>query len=300
MACCIQKYSEASVTGERKNYETDIFPSTVKAGQTFSVRIPPLRTDVCVIPKSLNVVFNFKVTGTKATCVNNLSRALVKKFVIKYGGKELYENIDESTYTLFRDLWMTSDERQRQRSSGIMPEVMRKKISNNDTYEANAAVDGLHKIFGNTFHIQLGQILENCGLFAPCALREELEFEMRLASNNEILVGDGGSYELTNLRLQYEIIENQHLVDQVVDLYDGEHAVIFEDVMFYQQETWSANSTLKNIHINPERQSLRAIVCLFKTDAVNNENFEYPNIEQVQITSDGMVGALYNQGLPKN
>ena len=53
---------------------------------------------------------------------------------------------------------MTSDERQRQRSSGIMPEVMRKKISNNDTYEANAAVDRLHKIFGNTFHIQLGQI----------------------------------------------------------------------------------------------------------------------------------------------
>ena len=300
MACCIQKYSEASITGERKNYEVGVFPSTVKAGQTFSVRIPPLRNDVCVVPKSLNVVFNFKVKGTKATCVNNLSKALIKKFWVKYGGKELYENTDESTYALFRDLWMTSDERQRQRSSGVMPEVMRKKISNNDTYAANATVDGLHKIFGNTFHIQLGQILENCGLFAPCALREEFEFELRLASNEEILVGDGGSYELTNLRLQYEIIENQHLVNQVIDLYDGEHTITFEDVMLYQQEMWPANSTLHNIHINPSRQSLRAIVCLFKTDTVNNESFEYPNIEHVKITSDGMVGALYNQGIPKD
>ena len=130
-------------------------------------------------------------------------------------------------------------------------------------------------------------------MFAPCALREEFEFELRLASNEEILVGDGGSYELTGLRLQYEIIENQHLVDQVVNLYDGEHTIMFEDVMFFQQEVWSANSTLQNIHINPTRQSLRAIVCLFKMDTENTENFEYPNIECVNIRSDGMAGALY-------
>ena len=153
MSCCIQKYSEASITGERKNCEITIFPSTVKAGERLTVRIPPLRNDVCVVPESLNVVFNFKVTGTKARCVNNLFKALVKKFCIKYGGKELYENTDESTFALFRDSWQTDDERQRQRVSGTMPEVMRKKISNNDTYVANATVDGLHKIFGNTFHI---------------------------------------------------------------------------------------------------------------------------------------------------
>ena len=224
MSCCIKKYSEASITGERKNCEITIFPSTVKAGERLTVRIPPLRNDVYVVPESLNVVFNFKVTGTKATCVNNLSKALVKKFCIKYGRKHV------------RDLWQTDDERQRQRVSGTMREVMRKKISNNDTYVANATVDGLHKIFGNTFHIQLGQILDNCDLFAPCALLEEFEFELGLASNEEILVGDGGSYELTGLRLQYEIIENQHLVDQVVNMYDHEHTIMFEDVMFFQQE----------------------------------------------------------------
>lgn len=297
----MNKYSEASITGERKNYEITLYPSTVKAGELLTVRLPPLRNDVCVVPSSVMIAFHFKVNGTKATCVNNLSKAVVKKFSVKYGGKELYENTDEDTFTLYRDLWQTNDERQRQRASGIMPDVLRKKISNDDTYVANATVEGLHKIFGNTVRIQLGQILENCGLFAPCALREEFEFEIRLAANEEILVGtEIGTYELTNLRLEYEVIENKEIVDGLVHLYDGEHTLMFEDVMFYRRKTWVANSTLQNIHINPTRQSLRAIVCLFKTDTASTENFEYPNIERVTITSDGVPGAVYNHGIPKD
>ena len=210
MTCCKQTYTEAEITGERKNYEITLYPSTVKAGELLTVRLPHLRNDFCAVPSSVNVAFNFKVDGTKATCVNNLSKALVKKFSVKYGNKEIYENTNENTYSLFRDLWQTNEERQRKRSSGIMTELIRKKFSEDNTYVNNAAVEGLYKIFCSTIRIQLGQILDNCGLFAPCALREEFEFEMRLASNENIFVPRGekgvvGSYELTNLRLEYEI-----------------------------------------------------------------------------------------------
>lgn len=309
MTCCnlkpgLNKFSEAEITGIRKNYEITIFPSTVKAGELLSVRLP-LRKDVCLIPDSVNVAFEFKVTGTKATCVNNLTRALVKGFTIKYGNKDIYNNSNENTYTLFKDLWQTNDERQRKRGSGIMTETMRKKISNDDTYQTNTSVDELHKIFGNTMRIQLGQILENCGLFAPCAVREEFEYELRLASNDDILVPRGkegvvGTYELTNLRLEYEAIENKVFTDKVVELYQGFHTLTFEDVMSYRTETWAAGDTIRNIHINPSRQSLKAVVCVFKTDTESSENFEYPNIERVKVTTDGVPGAIYNHGIAKD
>ena len=129
MACCnlkpgSKKLSEAEITGTRKNYEITIVPSTVKSGELLTVRLPQLRKDVCLIPDSVNVAFEFKVTGTKATCVNNLARALVKGFSVKYGNKDIYNNNNESTYSLFKDLWQTNDERQRRRQSGIMTEFM--------------------------------------------------------------------------------------------------------------------------------------------------------------------------------
>ena len=306
MTCCKQTYTEAEITGERKNYEITLYPSTVKAGELLTVRLPHLRNDFCAVPSSVNVAFNFKVDGTKATCVNNLSKALVKKFSVKYGNKEIYENTNENTYSLFRDLWQTNEERQRKRSSGIMTELIRKKFSEDNTYVNNAAVEGLYKIFCSTIRIQLGQILDNCGLFAPCALREEFEFEMRLASNEDIFVSRGekgvvGSYELTNVRLEYEMIENKGLVDEIVNLYDGEHTLAFEDVMFYRRETWIANSTIQNMYPHESVTSKsKRIVCLFKTDSQCSENFEYPKIERVNITSDGVPGAVYNHGIPKD
>ena len=108
MTCCnlkprSQKFLEAEITGERKNYAITIHPSTVKSGELLTVRLPPLRKDVCLIPNSVNVAFDFKVTGTKATCVNNLSKALVKKFSVKYGNVEIYDNTNENTFALFRD-----------------------------------------------------------------------------------------------------------------------------------------------------------------------------------------------------
>ena len=57
--------------------------------------------------------------------------------------------------------------------------------------------------------------------------------------------------------------------------------------------------TIRNIHVNPTRRSLKAIVCLFRTDTESTENFEYPNIERVNIV-DGTPGAIYNSGIPKD
>ena len=96
------------------------------------------------------------------------------------------------------------------------------------------------------------------------------------------------------------MIENKALADEIVELYSGYHALTFEDVMSYRTETWQASDSIRNIHVNPSRQSLRAIVCLFRTDSENTENFEYPNIERVKFTADGVPGAIYNHGIPKD
>lgn len=139
MTCCnlrpgTKKLLEAEITGTRKNYEITKFPSTVKAGELLTIRLPQLSKDVCLIPNSVNVAFKFEVSGTKATCVNNLAKALVKGFSVNYGNKDLYNNTNENTFSLFRILWQSNEERQRKRASGIMTESMRKKISGDDTY----------------------------------------------------------------------------------------------------------------------------------------------------------------------
>ena len=39
---------------------------------------------------------------------------------------------------------------------------------------------------------------------------------------------------------------------------------------------------------------------MFRTDSESNENFEYPNIERVKITADGVPGAIYNHSIAKD
>ena len=125
------KFSEGEIIGDRKNYEVTLFPSTVKAGELLTVRLPQLHKDVCFVPNSV-------------TCVNNLAKALVKGFSVKYGNKNLYKNTDERTFSLFRDLWQSNNERQRQRANGIA-ESMRKKISGDETYQTSPTNEGLFK-----------------------------------------------------------------------------------------------------------------------------------------------------------
>ena len=76
MTCCnlkpgSKKLLEAEITGTRKNYVQTHNPSTAVARDRLTIRLPQLRKDVCLIPNSVNIAFNFEVTGTKATCVNN-------------------------------------------------------------------------------------------------------------------------------------------------------------------------------------------------------------------------------------
>ena len=67
----------------RKNHQITIYPSTVKSGELPTARLPQIRKDACLIPDSVNIAFEFKVTRTKAKCVNNLAKALVKGFSVK-------------------------------------------------------------------------------------------------------------------------------------------------------------------------------------------------------------------------
>ena len=191
-----------------------------------------------------------------------------------------------------------------------MTESMRKKISGDDSYQPTQTNEGLYKIFGSTIRIQLGQILKNCSFVCSVPAREEFEFEMRLASNNEILIpqpvkkGEAanaiGSYQLENPRLEYEVRENKTLADEIIGLYSGYHALTYENVTSDKTETWHADDTIRNLHINPTRQSLKAIVRLFKTDKETTENYDYSNIERVKVMSNGLPGAVYNHGIPKD
>ena len=63
---------------------------------------------------------------------------------------------------------------------------------------------------------------------------------------------------------------------------------------------WDKDSTLINETINVPRKSMRAIVMLFSNPMrKESEEFQYPKIESVKITVEGVPNTVYGQLVTK-
>ena len=63
------------------------------------------------------------------------------------------------------------------------------------------------------------EILKDHGFFFPRALSDELDFELRLATASNVVIGSDETKlacELTNIQLEYEVIRSQELADETL------------------------------------------------------------------------------------
>ena len=111
---------------------------------------------------------------------------------------------------------------------------------------------------------------------------------------------DIGEYKLTDLHLEYEIIESKDLVREVKDQYNVGRSLSYDYTTMLKTLPWNKTSTREVINVNIPRKSMKALILLLtKKDVGDSEEFTYPGQTRVNVTVEGNPNDLYSEGLAK-
>ena len=286
-------------------------PTSANPGETLYVSVPKLADKEVIVPGSLALVFdiNLKVTGAHANnpLVQNVSRALVDKFIVKFDATTVQETTSYGIYKTFEDLFLSKDERENMLREGIQDTDLNKLRSNaGDKDTSDAGRNTLNSVYGTKYRINLDHpILTDHGVFYPKALYKDLVFELTLALDHKVVKGSDGTklgYKLENIQLEYEVIRSHTLATEAVSTYNSGKEFAYDLVMREKVVSIPRGSkTHVNLMVNPQRRSLKGILLLFinqyQAGALNTEEYFNPNITKVNVTVDGVPDRVYNEGL---
>ena len=287
-------------------------PSEANPGETLYVSVPKLAENEVIVAGSLALVFNInlKVTGAHANnyLVQNVSRALVKRFVVKFASNTVQDTDSYSIYKTFEDLFLSMDERENMLREGIQS-VDLNKIRSGTGDKKTSGVDEenvLNAVYGTKYRINLDHpILTDHGVFYPQALPNDLVFELTLAPANEVVKGSDGSnlgYKLENIQIEYEVIRSKALADEAMSTYSSGKEFAYDLVMRERVVPITRGSdTHLNLRVNPQRRSLKGILllCINPQAAVarDTEHYFNPDITKVKVTVNGVPNRVYNEGI---
>ena len=290
-------------------------PTSANPGETLYVSVPKLAKGEVIVPGSLALVFdiNLKVTGGHANnyLVQNVSRALVDKFIVKFASTIVQDTTSYGIYKTFEDLFLSMDGRENMLREGIQSVDLNKLRSGaGDKDTSNAGRNALNAVYGTKYRINLDHpILTDHGVFYPQALYNDLVFELILADAHEVVMGHGSGfdasklmYKLENIQLEYEVIRSQTLADEAMSTYAGGKEFAYDLVMREKVVPIARGSdTHLNLRVNPQRRSLKGILLLFINPfaavARDTEHYFNPDITKVKVTVNGVPNRVYNEGL---
>ena len=202
-------------------------PTEANPGNTLYVSVPKLKKEEVIVPGTLSLLFNLDLTGGHANnyLVQNVSRALIDHFVVKYAGTTVQDTNGYDIYEIFKDLFLSTDEREEKILKGIQS-VDLNKIRSNSGDKKTSGVDAenkLESVYKNKYKINLDhQILTDHGAFYPQALYNDLTFELTLAPAAQVVRETDASklvYKLKNIQLEYEVIRSKSLADDAASTY---------------------------------------------------------------------------------
>ena len=287
-------------------------PSEANPGETLYVRVPKLAENEVIVAGSLAVVFNInlKVTGAHANnyLVQNVSRALVDKFVVKFAATTVQDTVSYDIYKIFEDLFLSRDERANMLLEGIQSlDLCRIRSGASDKKTSGVdAENKLNDVCGTKYRINLDHpILTDHGVFYPQALPNDLLFELTLAPASQVVNGSDTSklgYKLENIQMEYEVIRSKALADEAMSTYSSGKEFAYDLVMRERVVPITRGSdTRLNLRVNPQRRSLKGILLLFinpyTAGARDSENYFNPDITKVKVTVNGVPNRVYNEGL---
>ena len=180
-------------------------------GKTLYVSVPKLNVNEVLVPGSLALRFDIDLSGEHAHnfLVQNVTRALVDKLVVKFGGTILQDTVGYDIYKIFEDLFLSQEKRDGMILEGIQREDLckiRSWAGNKKTSGVDDAENKLNDMFGKKYHINLDHpILTDHGIFYPQPLYNDFVFELTLAPASQVVKGSDTTkleYKQTNVQLQ--------------------------------------------------------------------------------------------------
>ena len=194
-------HSEAtfnSMQAERTVTRIAFNPSTANPGDVLYVTVPKLAQDVVIVPGSLSLVFDIDLTGVHANnyLVFNVSRALVSRLTVTFGGTPVQDTNGYDIYKIFDDMFPDAYQRDEMLMEGLHGDTL-DRIRCNAGDKKTSGVDVGNKIaevYKMKYKIHLDhQILTSNCVFYPHALDKDLTFELTLAPASQVVRGSDAS-----------------------------------------------------------------------------------------------------------
>ena len=284
--------------------------SEASLGETLYVRVPRLNKNEVLVPGSLALRFDIDLSGGHANnfLVQNVSRALVKKMVVKFAGTILQDTADYDLFKIYEDLFLSQEQRDKMIQGGIQSEDLC-KIRSNAGDKKTSAVDAenkLNQIYGSKYRIRLDhEILTDHGVFYPHALYDDLVFELTLSEAAQVVKGSDPTklkYKLTNIQIEYEMTYSKQLAEEANSVYSSGKEFAYDHVHREEVIPIQKGTDAKiNIKLTAQRRSLKAILPLFTepytAGARDSEKYVFPDLTKVQVTINGSPNMIYNNGL---
>ena len=284
-------------------------PAEANPGARLEVRVPKLNKNEVLVPGSLALRFDIDLSGGHANnyLVQNVSRALVSKQVVKFGGTTLDDITDYDIYKIFTDLFLPEETRGNMVAEGIQSKKLsqiRSKAGDKPTSGVEDETE-LEKVYKNKYRINLDhQILTDHGVFYPQALYQDLVFELVLAPADQVVKGSDATklkYKLTNIQLEYEMIRSEDLADEATRVYESSKEFLYDHVSRDKVVSVKTSDEHVNIKVNAQRRSMKAILLLFvkpySAGARDSEEYVFPDIKNTSVTINGSPNMLYNNGI---
>ena len=122
-------------------------PTEANPGNNLYVSVPKLNEEEVIVPGTLALLFNIDLTGGHENnyLVQNASRALVDRFVVKYAGTTVQDTNGYDIYEIFKDFFLSTDEREEMILEGIQKDDLN-KIRSNSGDKKTTGVDAENKL----------------------------------------------------------------------------------------------------------------------------------------------------------
>ena len=289
-----------AMKAERIVKRTTFNPTEANPGTTLYVSIPKLDEHEVIVPGSLALLFNIDLTGGHVNnyLVQNVTRALVGRFLVNFVGTILKGTNGYDIYKIFENLFLSADEREEKILEGIQSMDLC-KIRSGAGEKKTSGVDAenkLESVYINKYRIMLDhQVLNDHGVFYPQALYNNLNFELTLAPASQVVRGSDTSklvYKLTNIQLDNKVIRSKHRADEATSSYTYGKEFAYDHVVLQKVVEFNRGTgSLLNLRMNPQRRSLKGIRLLFivpyTAGARDSENYLNPDITKVDVTKNG-------------
>ena len=291
---------------ERLHHVITNNPSSANPKETLYIRIPRLTENTFFVPESVYLSADVTISGENTNyVVNNLSRNLISKLVVKWGSETILSIFNYNIYATFKDLWLTEEERDNSVFQGIQSENLRKLRSGVTVAGASDNEKALKEVFEKKYKIPLDFELLTChSPLYKFPIQEDIIFEITLSSVEDIIVTDkidNWNYKLENICLEYNTVTNETLARQLQNNYMSGFSIFYDWVDHFKAINIPRTETLINENINFPKRSIKGILLLFVTKPNagqrDSEKSENPKIKNVKVTIEGFANKVFPEGM---